>query len=248
MSANTIAARHRSSGVAYRRPPRARTTAAVVVVGDGEQLAHAAHEQVLRRVDLLVDAPEDPVGEHAAASRRGCRSRSGTARSARPRRGSPGRAARARHDAPEDEPRPLRRPAPRNTRTATGRRTGCRATASARSDRPSCRGRRRPRPGRPTRRHPPAGRRPASRCDHTSPSRKLGSRSAREQPRSTHRNSDRSAERRDWKQIVHRPRFAAAVFTMRHTPAPHGARLPRKVGPPAAGCSAPRAGRTCWCR
>ncbi len=65
------------------------------------------------------------------------------------------RSTSAADDAPEQQPRALRRRARRSRRTAAGTRTGCRATASARSGRRSCRGRRPRRPREPTRRAPP---------------------------------------------------------------------------------------------
>ena len=64
MSAATIAARQRKIGVAWRLPSIVVEPVAAVVVGrDREELAHAAHDQVLVRVDVLVDALQDPVGE-----------------------------------------------------------------------------------------------------------------------------------------------------------------------------------------
>ncbi len=65
MSAATIAARQRNSGVAWRRPVDPHEPVlAVVLARDREDAAHPAHDEVLVRVDVLLDALEDPVGEH----------------------------------------------------------------------------------------------------------------------------------------------------------------------------------------
>ena len=65
MSAATIAARQRNSGVTCSAAVLAHEPVPLAeAVGDREDLAHAAHDEVLVRVDVLADAPVDPVGEH----------------------------------------------------------------------------------------------------------------------------------------------------------------------------------------